>query len=265
MSTKVATKKETGVSMMMDDLFESAGQGMETMSSEDMQIPFLRICQALSPQLVKTDPKFIKGASAGDMFNNVTQQLWEGEEGLKIIPCAYEMKYLEFQLRESGGGFLGELDKNSPDIRQAQRTGSNEILPNGNELVRSAQYLVIAVDDDGVTQQMVLDMKKTQMKVAKQWNPRRAGIKIQHPTRGLFTPPMWATVWHLTTVSESNDRGTWYNYAIAQSDVESVPQAAVLEAKGLYEQFRRGEIKTSAAPSEEMPANQESNADDIPF
>ena len=157
MSTKVATKKETGVSMMMDDLFESAGQGMETMSSEDMQIPFLRICQALSPQLVKTDPKFIKGASAGDMFNNVTQQLWEGEEGLKIIPCAYEMKYLEFQLRESGGGFLGELDKNNPDIRQAQRTGSNEILPNGNELVRSAQYLVIAVDDDGVTQQMVLD------------------------------------------------------------------------------------------------------------
>ena len=75
MSTKVATKNETGVSMIMDDLFESAGQGMETMSSEDMQIPFLRICQALSPQLVKNDPKFIKGASAGDMFNNVTQQL----------------------------------------------------------------------------------------------------------------------------------------------------------------------------------------------
>ena len=67
----VANKKSTAVANLMDDLFDSQGQGMETIGAEDMQIPFLRVLQPLSPQLLKTDPKFIKGASAGDMFNTV--------------------------------------------------------------------------------------------------------------------------------------------------------------------------------------------------
>ena len=267
MATEVANAKTTAVANLMDDLFDSAGQGMETIGADDMQIPFLRILQPLSPQLLKTDPKFIKGASAGDIFNTVTGQCWEGDEGVTIIPCAYEMKFLEFQLRESGGGFLGEIDPNNPDIRQANRVGAHEMLPCGNALVRAAQCLVVAVGEDGATQQMILDMKKTQMKVAKQWNTRRAGMKLMHPEKGLFTPPMWATVWKLKTVQESNDKGSWFNYSISQLDIQSVPSAAVQECKGLYEQFRKGEIKTSAGTAEEMNTASASKHDDeeIPF
>ena len=156
----VAKKAESLPANLMDDLYAGAGQGMENITAEDMQIPFMRILQPLSPQLIKTDSKFIKGASAGDIFNTVTGQFWEGDEGVTIIPCAYEMKFLEFQLRESGGGFLGEIDPNNPDIRQANRVGANEMLPSGNELVRAAQFLVVAIGEDGATQQMILDMKK---------------------------------------------------------------------------------------------------------
>ena len=263
----VAKKAESLPANLMDDLYAGAGQGMENITSEDMQIPFMRILQPLSPQLIKTDSKFIKGASAGDIFNTVTGQYWEGDEGVTIIPCAYEMKFLEFQLRESGGGFLGEIDPNNPDIRRANRVGANEMLPSGNELVRAAQFLVVAIGEDGATQQMILDMKKTQMKVAKQWNTRRAGMKLMHPEKGLFTPPMWATVWNLKTVQESNDKGSWFNYSISQLDIKDVPSAAVQECKGLYEMFRKGEIKTSAGTAEEMNAASASQqeGDEIPF
>ena len=84
----VARKESTAVANIMDDLYEAAGQGMETIGAEDMQIPFLRILQPLSPQLIKNDPKFIKGASAGDIFNTVTGQFWEAEEGINVLPCA---------------------------------------------------------------------------------------------------------------------------------------------------------------------------------
>ena len=168
----VVKKESTAVANIMDDLYEAAGQGMETIGADDMQIPFLRILQPLSPQLIKTDPKFIKGASAGDIFNTVTGDYWEADEGVDVLMCAYTTKFLEFQLRENGGGFMGELENSHPDIRQTQRNGANEILPNGNELVRSAQFLVLAYDDNGMTTQMICDMKKTQMKIAKQWNTR---------------------------------------------------------------------------------------------
>ena len=53
MSTAVANAKETAVSTdVMDDIFEFAGEGTSFDSSE-MQIPFIRLLQPLSPQLNK--------------------------------------------------------------------------------------------------------------------------------------------------------------------------------------------------------------------
>lgn len=263
--TAVAEKNTTAVANIMDDLFEAAGQGREAIGAEDMQIPFLRILQPLSPQLLKTDPKFIKGASAGDLFNTVTGDYWEADSGVKVLVCAFQTKFLEFGLRESGGGFMGELDPNSPDIRQTTRNGANEMLPSGNELVRSAQYLVLAYDADGMTSQLVCDMKKTQMKVSKQWNTRRNGLKVMHPTKGLFNPPTWATPWTLTTVQESNDKGSWFNFAVTQGDMNEVPMDVLQEAKQMYQDFKAGDIKTSAATSDEMRSANPSDGDDVPF
>ncbi len=264
MAEAVAKKESTAVANIMDDLYEAAGQGMETIGAEDMQIPFLRLLQPLSPQLIKTDAKFIKGASAGDIFNTVTGEFWDAEDGVSVLMCAYTTKFLEFQLRETGGGFMGELDANNPDIRKTQRVGANELLPNGNELVRSAQFLVLAYDENGMTTQMICDMKKTQMKVAKQWNTRRAGLKIMHPTKGLFNPPMWAVPWKLTSTQESNDKGSWFNYQVQQLEMESVPMPALQEARDLYTSYRAGEIKMSSG-EESQTETVTTDDTDIPF
>lgn len=82
MTEAVAKKKETAVANIMEQFEAHAGAGMDSIGTEDMQIPFLRILQPLSPQLLKTDPKFIKGASAGDLFNTVTSQVWDRKKVL---------------------------------------------------------------------------------------------------------------------------------------------------------------------------------------
>ena len=155
---------------------------------------------------------------------------------------------------------MGELNADDPDIRKTERNGSVEMLPNGNELVRSAQFLVLGIDADGATTQMICDMKKTQMKIAKQWNTRRAGLKIQHPQKGAFNPPMWAVPWRLTSVQESNDKGSWFNYAVAQEEMDSVKPEAIMEARDLYNSFRAGEIKTGTGEEKSTP-----DSDDVPF
>jgi len=103
MSTTVTTAKETAVSTdVMDDIFDMAGEGAAFDSSE-MQIPFIRVLQALSPQLNKKKPEYIEGAAQGDLFNTVTGEHWSGEEGVTLIPCFQTTKYLEFTPRESWG------------------------------------------------------------------------------------------------------------------------------------------------------------------
>ena len=55
-----------------------------------------------------------------------------------------EKKFLEFALRSTGGGFIKELSPDDKDINLTNREGTIEMLPSGNELVRTHQHLVIA-------------------------------------------------------------------------------------------------------------------------
>jgi hypothetical protein len=105
----VAKKKNAELSTdVMDDILEFAGEGA-TYDSSEMQIPFIRILQAMSPQLKKREAQYIEGSEQGDMFNNVTMELFTGEEGITVVPCFQTTKYLEFIPREQGGGFQGEI------------------------------------------------------------------------------------------------------------------------------------------------------------
>ena len=167
MANAVAAAKGVEVSAdVMDDIFETAGDGAAFDSSE-MQIPFVRILQAMSPQLSKKKPEYIEGASQGDLFNTVTNQYWDGEEGITVIPCYQTTKYLEFIPREQGGGFQGEIPANDPVLTKTTREGAREILPNGHELVKSDQHYCLVVDGDGSFQPAVVDMKSSQLKVSR--------------------------------------------------------------------------------------------------
>ena len=106
---EVAKKKGTQVSTdVMDLINESTGEGTVFDSSE-LQIPFIRLIQAMSPQLSKKKAEYIEGASQGDAFNTVTKERWDGETGLTVVPCYETTKYPEFVARESGGGCQGEI------------------------------------------------------------------------------------------------------------------------------------------------------------
>ena len=263
MANAVAKKKETSVSTdVMDDILEFAGDGAVFESSE-MQIPFLRILQALSPQLNKKKPEYIDGASSGDMFNTVSNQYWDGETGVVLIPCYQTTKDLEFTPREQGGGFHGEIAANDPILQKTERQGAKELLPNGNEMVKSDQHYCLVVDEDGAFQPVVVDMKATQLKVSRRWKTQIAMQKIKHPKTGqMVTPPVYATMWKLTTTEESNDQGSWGNYQIEKVDLVK-NRDLLLEAKAFRESVAAGEVK--AAPEETPPESQKKEDDSIPF
>jgi len=269
MANAVAKKQNTDVSTdVMDDIFEHEGEGASFDSSE-MQIPFVRLIQALSPQIKKKDPQFIEGASMGDAFNNVTGQFWPGEDGITVIPCYQVTKYLEFRPRDTGGGFMGEISPNDPRIQQAQRNGGKEILPNGNELVKSDQHFCLIVEEDGMTQPVVVDMKSTQLKVSRRWKTQIAMKKIKHPKDGrLITPPVFATMWKLRAVEESNDKGDFYNWVV--EDQGLVSDKNLLDAaKAFRESIAAGEVKAQAedhgAPAGEQTQGGYDEDGEIPF
>tara|TARA_R100000234_G_scaffold107727_1_gene78917 strand:+ start:317 stop:1090 length:774 start_codon:yes stop_codon:yes gene_type:complete len=252
-------KKETLPAELANAFKADAGMGHETLTISDMQIPFLRIIQALSPQLKKSDPAFIEGASQGDIFNTVTNKVWQADKGITVVPIHYVMKLLEFVPRQSGGGFVGELYHNSPEVQQAVRDKESgmELLPNGNELVRTAQHYVKIVHEDGSLESAIVDMKKTQRKVSKVWN----SLAKLRKSNGVELP-IFASTYHLTSVEDGNDKGSWYSWSVEVGDL--VPSIEVYnECKELHISLRKGEMQIPVAPSDLMLDDQSSN--EVPF
>jgi|TARA_R110000824_G_scaffold57261_5_gene155970 hypothetical protein len=267
MTNAVANKKSAELSTdVLDDIFETAGEGAAFDSSE-MEIPFVRLLQALSPQLSKKKPEYIEGASMGDLFNTVTKQWWSGDEGITVIPCFQKTVYLEFVPRESGGGFQGEISPTDPILQKTNRVGSKEILPHGNELVKSDQHFCLVVGEDGSWQPTVIDMKSSQLKHSRRWKTQIAMQKVKHPKTGsMVTPAVFATMWKLTSTEDSNDQGDWANYQIEKVGLVD-KRELLLEAKSFRDSIAAGEMK--AAP-EETPAQSQTpssvhDSDDIPF
>ena len=236
-----------------------SGMGLEDVSTTDMQIPFLRIIQALSPQLKKSDPAFIEGASQGDIFNTVTNKTWAAEDGVSVLPVHFIQKMLEFVPRSAGGGFVGELSADSNEVRQAVRdqdTGM-EVLPNGNELVRTAQHYIKIVHEDGSLESAILDMKKTQLKVSRKWNTLIAMQKHNGTTL-----PSFAKTYTLKSIEDGNDKGSWYSWSIGVGDmVKSID--AYNDCKELHSSIRKGELQIAPPPSDMVLEDQSSQ--EVPF
>jgi hypothetical protein len=257
MTKEIIIKEDQLPADLLDEITASAGEGTSFDSSE-MQIPFIRIIQALSPQIKKKDPAFIEGADQGDAFNTVTSEHWSSEEGLLVVPCYQETKFLEFVPRDSGGGFMGEIEPSNPDLQNTERKGSREVLPNGNELVKSDQHYCLIVGDGGMMQPAIVDMKSSQLKVSRRWKTQIAMQKIRHPkTNALLTPAVYATMWKLTTTEESNDQGTWFNWAVAKHGLVNTKDI-LTEARLFREQVMKGAVK---AVDETEPLEK----DDVPF
>ena len=264
MASEVATKKNAELSTdLMDDILEFAGEGA-AFGADEMQIPFIRALQALSPQLNKKKPEYIDGAEQGDLFNTVTGQVWKGEEGVTIIPCYQVTKYLEFTPRDMGGGFRGEISPTNPVLQQTTRQGSKELLPTGNELVKSDQHYCLVLDGEGSFQPAVIDMKSTQLKVSRRLKTQIAMQKIKHPKTGqMITPPLFATEWKITTVEESNDQGSWFNPSVEKVGLVG-ERDLMLEAKAFRDSVAAGDAK--AVAEESVPTSSSVEQDDsIPF
>jgi|TARA_E500000318_G_scaffold111443_1_gene130046 hypothetical protein len=257
-SKQVAEKAEAGLPSadVMDFFEENEGDGLNYDTSE-LQIPFLRLIQALSPQIKKSDSAYIAGSAMGDIFNTVTGEHWAGEEGITVIPCYQETKYLKFKPRDAGGGYMGELSKDDPDVARAQRSGAKEILPDGNELVKSDQHYCIVVGEDGVPSFGIVDMKSTQIKISRRWKTLLSMLKVK-TSKGLKSPPIYGTQWKLKSVEESNDMGSWYNWTLEN---DGHPPIELIETgKAFRESIMSGEAKAVAEDVADTPHGQTEEA-----
>ena len=251
MKQEAQIAKRENAGPLATNVFEAdAGQGITNIKQEDLALPFLKVLGQLSPEVNKRDAKFVEGSQPGMIINTVTNELYDGEKGIQVLPVYYKRQYIEWQDRGESKGAPVNIYDAGDDIPKTTRDKSfKDRLANGNYLENTVSHFVVLLGKTPTT--ALISMKATQLKISRKWNSMMMGIKMQGKN-GLFTPPTYSHIYKLKTVQMSNDKGTWFGWDV--SKVGPITDKGVYQiAKNFAEQNNKGLVKVKHGEVAEEP------------
>lgn len=200
------------------DMEKYANAGMENINAaRDLTIPRIAILQALSPQVKKDKPEYIKGAQVGQICDTAIQKLWD--ESIEFLPVHYKVQWLEWAPRSSGKGLVAIHDDNSILDRCDKDDKGRHKTESGNLVVETAMFVGFNLSEGG--RRCFISMTSTQRKKAKKLLDMATAERLQGKN-GEFVPPLFYRSYTLSVVPESNNEGDWYGWRIERS--KSLPE-----------------------------------------
>ena len=243
----IVKKEEAGA--LVANMFEAdANQGSQNITQDDLALPFLKVLGQLSPEVNERDGKHVEGAKPGMILNTVTKEIYDGTEGINVLPAHYERKLVEWQDRgDSKGAPVAIHNAESDIMSQTTRDKSyKDRLPNSNYIENTANQFVIVLGKSPST--ALISMKATQLKISRAWNSVMMGLKLQGKN-GMFTPPTYSHIYKLKTVQMSNDKGTWFGWDVKM--VGPIEDKAVYDiAKSFAEKVGKGDVQVKHGTEE---------------
>jgi hypothetical protein len=226
--------------------------GFENMDSSDLAKPRLAICQSMSPQRKKSDPKFIAGLDEGMFFNTVTNEIYGTE--VTVVPLMFFKSRVFFNPLDEGGGMRCQ----SPDsqIGVGDPGGECAVCPHSRfgehgeapECTNFFNYAALVVPKAkgariGPESLAIVSLKSTGLKVARDWNSKMR-LRVDSSTRKQL--PMFMGAYKLTSVEQKNDKGTWSTFKVdGAGTIEDKNNAQVAEEAyySVRDLFTAGKLK----------------------
>ena len=248
--------KELTVKKDYDLANYEGGDGFEDVDSSDLILPFLKVAQALTPEVVEGDAK------AGQFVNTVTG---EALDSFVFHPVVWQKLYVEWE-----PGVKGKmLARHTPDSDVvAQAIADNggvdfDLMVGENPLNKTIYVYGQILDDETGTEPVgfaVISFSKTKLKVANRWITSMKSLRGQ--------PPLYMHRGLISTQSEQNDYGTFFNYKIAPfgknffESLLSTEENADTIVSGLQ---LRDMVLAGQARAQEQEASTDEADDEIPF
>ena len=259
MAKEVVAKKEGGPVQMMDlSMFEEdAGRGMENMGQEDLALPFIKILSGLDTILDTHET-----ARKGDIYNTVSGDVHSGKTGIRVIPCAYQRRFIQWSPRGIGGSAPIAIFAPTDSIPKTERSADDNkeyvVGGDGSYIEETHQHFVVVLKEDGSSETALIAMKSTQLKKSRKWNAMIQSTPLMTGKNGLFKPPRFSHVFLLKTISEENSKGAWHGWEMSKEE-QLNDKALYLQARAFSESILSGDVVAKHSEDEV------SDSKDIPF
>ena len=251
-SNEVAIKKQGGAVAAIN-IEQFADAGFDNVDSKSLALPFLKVLGQLSPQVTQGDSQFIAEARPGMIYNTVTDELYDGQKGIIVIPCYYKLEYIEWRDREKGAVAPVNVYPADSDIISKTTRGDDgkDRLQNGNYIEETASHYVMVVEAEKSSTALIT-MKSTQRKKSKKWNSMMMSLRAKRKDgKGFFKPAPFTQQYSLKTVLEKNNLGSWYGWEIEHiGQVES--EDTIKAAFEFYESCKKGAVRVNHGKEEQV-------------
>ena len=232
---KTVVKKNNGSSAVaIMSQFENVQTGFEDMNADDLQLPRLKLLQAMSPEIENDE-----SLRSGHIYNSVTGEWWPADQGVKVVPCVYHKTYVEWAPVGSGAKGPVAVHQSKEVMNNTVRGEDNKYYTNdnsGNYIEETANYFVLIIGGKGETSQAVISMKSSQLTPSRNWNSKMKNLKIKNSEGVHFTPPMWSHSYLLKSEKTKNGDKTWYKWKIEVDSMLSI-EAQVKDARSFSEEM----------------------------
>lgn len=231
------------------DFASDAGRGTEGADKDSFAIPFISCLQPLSPCIVDNT---IPGARAGLFHNSITNAV---HERVRVVPVAFQRRYLAWMPRAAGGGFKGEYsvaDVEGNTLGWVKNAEGRMVLPDGSELKDTRNHYVLVLGAAGGWSPALISLSSTQIKKSKRWLSLMQSIQMTDAKGGFFTPPTFSHIYELHSIKEQNEKGQWFG--VEPTLIGPVEDAALYAAaKAFNAQVIAGKVEV-APPQQDMEA-----------
>jgi hypothetical protein len=264
-TTAVAKAKSTALAPVID-YGTDIGAGLDDVGRDEAGIPFLKILQAQSPEVIGPDGK-IAGAAAGIFLNTGTAELLES---VTIVPAMRQHVFVEWRPRKQGGGIV-RVHQPGSDIVMAAIEASTKFgkykTESGNDLVETFYVYAVVLSNDVPSGFVVVPFSSSGIKHYKKKFINRIRYCLVDDGQGAKrNPPMFAHRVTLTTAQESNDDGTWSNYVITfavdnnvQQSLMAPDHAGYISGKELKALVDGGEVKADLSKAATTDGGEETD------
>lgn len=216
---KTATAPEPQAPSM--DWSQYGATGFENVTSDDLGLPFLVILQSKSPEVDESSAEYetykIVGAKAGTIINSLSKDiLWNPRSEMppvQFVPAYYRKLFVEWTPRNRGGGIVRSHSDPSILMETTRNDKNQDVLRNGNLIVTTGYFFGMYLTPEGPVK-CVIGMSSTQLKKSKLWLNMATSLKVAGPGGSRITPPLFSCKYNLTSIPESNEKGSWMGWKI---------------------------------------------------
>jgi hypothetical protein len=194
--------------------------GQENVDRDDVLIPRLGLCQALSPQKKKANEAYIEGLEEGDLFNTVSGEIYG--RSVIVIPLFFFKQFIHFKPIDEGGGIIAQY-KNKSSVPEELMSWVDGNPPVVTEF---KNQLCALLTEEGKLEPIVVSFKSTGIKIAKKWQNYI----------NLLDAPSFVRTYKLEVFHKVEGKQEWEGLNVFPGEFS--PGKLVADLEKLFEQFK---------------------------